>query len=420
MDLANPYALSAILNTSAEKAIVASEDIVDEHGVKLWAKDKPVSHSLQQRLLERKLRQPLESCLRAVDGVTVIELHRHGERLLAEDEPLSPVLAPWAHGLLQELRQMPLHPAVQLLLTTAQSTQPRAFEHALRSMLLAGALALYARQDHAQVRLALLGGLLHDLGELYVNPDYLNPEAPLSPAAYRHLLVHPRIGSMLLNKLTDYPADLARAVGEHHERLDGSGYPARLQGAQISSAGMRLAFVEMALGVLGHNREDGWDHISLAARLVPGEFDATCVAFASQAARLAPSVVSRSAAQSAEPLENPPSWGQAQDWWYRLEEGQQRARQLAHVSTSERVCKAAAHAEHLLERLLMAASSLGLWAPQQLGVEAGPEVQNAARELAHRLSSIRRLTAWTDAQLTEAESQALEPLWGVIEPSTQR
>ena len=409
MDLANPYAVSAILTTSADKAIVASEDIIDEHGVKLWAKDKPVSHSLQQRLLERKLRQPLESCLRAVDGVTVMELHRHGERLLAEDPTLAPVLAPWSAALLQELRQMPLHPAVQLLLTTAQSTQPRAFEHALRAMLLAGGMALHARGDHLQVRLALLGGLLHDLGELYVNPDYLNPDTPLSPAGYRHLVVHPRIGSMLLSKLTDYPAALARAVGEHHERQDASGYPVRLHGPQISPAGMRLAFVEMALGVLGTASGGSWAQVSLAARLVPGEFDAPCIAFASQASRLV------QASPSAERADPGTTWAAAQSWWHRLEEGQQRARQLAHVSTSDRVRMAAAHAEHLLERLLVAASSLGLWAPEALGGHVDPEVHSATRELAHRLNNVRRLTSWTDAQLSEADRMVLEPLWGVIE-----
>lgn len=59
---------------------------------------------------------------------------------------------------------------------------------------------------------------------------------------------------MLLGSITDYPETLCRAIGEHHERLDGSGYPARLTGPDCSELGRLLAVVEVTVGILRGGR----------------------------------------------------------------------------------------------------------------------------------------------------------------------
>ena len=71
---ANPDILNALVKAGETYSIVASQDIVDVRGLKLWAKGLPVSATLQQLLLERKLRVPIESCLMAEDGVTMFDL----------------------------------------------------------------------------------------------------------------------------------------------------------------------------------------------------------------------------------------------------------------------------------------------------------------------------------------------------------
>ena len=91
---------------------------------------------------------------------------------------------------------------------------------------------------------------LHDIGEVYVDPACLDYTKALDVAGHKNLIVHPRVGQMLLATLTDYPMAVARAIAEHHERLDRSGYPARLDGDEISSLGKVLAIVEAVLGSL--------------------------------------------------------------------------------------------------------------------------------------------------------------------------
>jgi hypothetical protein len=70
-----------------------------------------------------------------------------------------------------------------------------------------------------ELRMAMLGGLLHDLGEMYIDPRFGEADADrsLDFQSYQQLVVHPHVGQLLISQLTDYPKALARAVAEHHE-----------------------------------------------------------------------------------------------------------------------------------------------------------------------------------------------------------
>jgi hypothetical protein len=270
---AHPQMLSALTAASESYNIVASQDIVDTNGMKLWGRGQPVSAALQQRLLERKLRHPIESCLIAENGVTLFSLADEAQRALEEDTSIARALRPHAAKLMSSLKELPLHSVAQLLLTTAMATRPQTFPHAVRAMLLAGALGL-RMPALAEQRLAMLAGLLHDIGEVYIQPDYLDDASKvLDLLGHKHLVVHPRVAHMLLDTTTDYPVSLGIAIGEHHERQDGSGYPARSRGQQLSSLGKLLAVVETTLGI-AQRRTSPLRCAALALRMIPGEYDA--------------------------------------------------------------------------------------------------------------------------------------------------
>ncbi len=73
---------------------------------------------------------------------------------------------------------------------------------------------------------------LHDIGKVAVPDDVLRKHGPLAPDEERLLRVHPTVGASLLRAWGLTTA--ARFVEEHHERLDGTGYPHGLAGAQIA------------------------------------------------------------------------------------------------------------------------------------------------------------------------------------------
>lgn len=293
---ANPHALAVILDASETREIIASRDIFDLSGIKLWARNQPVSRELQRKLMDRRLRDPLESSLVVADGVSVKTLAQALQQRLDDDTHLfSVVLRPHGAQLLREVANLPLHSVAQLLLTAGQTARPESFAHAVDAMALAGALALEQRAGAADQRLSMLAGLLHDLGEMYIDPHHGEADADreLDALSYRALVAHPHVGNLLLAQLTNYPPSLARAVAEHHEHMDGSGYPHRLQRDQISPLGRMTAAVEAALGVARRGEVADLARVSVALRVVPSEQDLPWVGAIARLARGVASPVPR-------------------------------------------------------------------------------------------------------------------------------
>jgi hypothetical protein len=360
---------------------------------------------LQQRLLERKLQKPLEACLEAEDGVTLEHLHEQLTRWLDESaDPLVAVVKPCALGLLAKIQQLPLHSVAQLLLTTALATRPHTLPHALQGMALAGAMATSQRPS-LDLGMAMLGGLLHDLGEVYIQPLYLDQQHSLDLMGYKHLVVHPRVAQFLLQGTTNYPPELCRAIGEHHERLDGSGYPARVSGAQISPLGRLLAVMEVTLGVT-RNKTAPLTRASFALRVLPGEFDARFTHLICNAAMGAaePFEVSSPTPNGEHPLAALARWFQDMQGlglMLRQQGGSDAALQIIDLALAR------------VARQRVAWNALGVWglAHAQLTPRDKVELDLAAGELRQRQRELQRECLLLAERLSPSERSSIAPLW---------
>ena len=402
-NIANPHALATILEAAQTKSIIAASDIFDISGIKLWARDQPVSSALQRKLLDRQLRNPLESCLLAEDGVNAHQLVQLIAQVLESPVPLATWLRPHASRLLQEAANLPIHPVAQLLLTAGQASRPEAFAHAVQAMALSGALMLDHGGGTAEVRVAMLAGLLHDLGEIYIDPAHSEADADrtLDFTSYQQLVVHPHVGQLLLAQLTNYPPTLSRAVGEHHERLDGSGYPKGLQRDAISPLGRLLAVVDGALGVL-RGEHPHLARVSVALRVVPGEFDLGWVGRIADAARLHPALHGQLDA------------AQVQARLQRLDGALQQAQQtidtLQGEAESTSMKEALAVSKHLLGRLRAGWYASGLWSSQAVSVQDAAEVEAVEDELFFRLRCIERAALLRVRDLPSGDAERLTTL----------
>lgn len=398
----NPDFLSAIVRAGEIYTIVASQDIVDVRGLKLWAKGLPVSTVLQQRLLERKLRYPLEACLMAEDGVTPFFLMEQLQSFLERDHSMAQALRPSAALLEKHLKQIPLHSVAQLLLTTALATRPGGIAHAVRAMAMAGGMA-HAQSSPVDMRLAMLGGLLHDIGEAYIQPQYLDDEQPLDLLGHQHMMAHPRIAQLLLRATTDYPTTLCRAIGEHHERLNGSGYPARLVGDAISPLGLILAATETTMGLFNAPSAP-LTRASFALRVVPDEFPSRYSSVVFNMAR---------AANEQVPANVPPPADALQQINATLQQAQQTAQSLLTAAGSVERRAIVNLALNRIDRLRMAWNSLGVWGLQadQLTAQDRFEMALAGDELRRRLYELQRECMLLAEKLVEAEKTQIAPIW---------
>ncbi len=79
-----------------------------------------------------------------------------------------------------------------------------------------------------------LGGLLHDVGKIGVPDTILKKMDTLTREEFQEIYRHPQIGFKIVENVSFHNRDVLKAIIEHHERLDGSGYPLGLQGNEIS------------------------------------------------------------------------------------------------------------------------------------------------------------------------------------------
>jgi len=269
----NPHYLDHLVAASASHDVEAMEDIVTPGGVKLLARGARIDAATRERLLAHKLSRPLEQCIGVSGGVTPEQIGQAAERWL-DEQPLLRALCADDPGLAlpQSLPRLRLSPALQSLLHLYVQRQPDRLRHAVGVALVAKALArrLLPGDVDLQRRIGL-AGLLHDVGELYLDPVFLQRGTPLQAEQWRQIVSHPVIGHRVLRDLDGGGAELAELVLGHHERLDGFGYPRGLQGEQFAPATQALAVAEWLTGLMEQGPGAGI-HASIATKLIPGEF----------------------------------------------------------------------------------------------------------------------------------------------------
>ncbi|WP_255437581.1 HD-GYP domain-containing protein [Comamonas flocculans] len=129
--------------------------------------------------------------------------------------------------------------AVHLL---AQMGGRRQVKHSVNVMVLSMLLGRSLGLGAAQLCHLATAGLLHDIGKLELPAHIAEPAAALSGPERQLYEEHVQRSVDLAQRMGLQPC-VVRAIGEHHEMVDGSGFPARLQGAQISLHGQILALV---------------------------------------------------------------------------------------------------------------------------------------------------------------------------------
>ncbi|MBB5017887.1 HPt (histidine-containing phosphotransfer) domain-containing protein [Chitinivorax tropicus] len=130
------------------------------------------------------------------------------------------------------------------------------------SRLLPLALDTNAAAGHPVDPVQLEGALyMHDVGMVFLSENIWAKQGKLTDMELREMRTHPVIGSEMLKRMAGWQA-AAQMVLEHHERIDGTGYPNGLKGEQISPGAQLLAIVD-AFEAMTHERGDRYHKRSI-------------------------------------------------------------------------------------------------------------------------------------------------------------
>jgi putative nucleotidyltransferase with HDIG domain len=174
-----------------------------------------------------------------------------------------------------------LGPRVRALLLSLEEKDRSTEQHTRRVAMLAVRVGEQLRLPPATLRHLAVGGLLHDIGKLSVSDAVLHKPGKLTDAEFDEIKRHPGAGLKLLRELGGFPQQVHSLVHEHHERLDGSGYPQGLAGPELG-IGPRLLAVCDVFDALTDDRvyRSAWeveDALSLLRSEAGTKLDARCV-----------------------------------------------------------------------------------------------------------------------------------------------
>ena len=127
--------------------------------------------------------------------------------------------------------------------------------HAVNVSTLSMIIGRELQLSHDEIRFVGMAGLLHDLGEQRIPVRILRNRTHLSQEELQELQLHPDYTVEQLRRLCQFPSEILDIIRSHHERLDGSGYPARLRGSQISIPARILLVVDEYDSLVHKRRE---------------------------------------------------------------------------------------------------------------------------------------------------------------------
>jgi diguanylate cyclase (GGDEF)-like protein/putative nucleotidyltransferase with HDIG domain len=137
-----------------------------------------------------------------------------------------------------------LHKAtVEALAMAIEAKDSTSYAHLRHMEHMAGALARAVGMSEPEARAVQTAALLHDIGMLAVPPHIVARTGKLTPEEFQKVRVHPRVGADIIRNVP-FPLPVAPFIESHHERWDGTGYPASLRGQEIPLGARIIAIVD--------------------------------------------------------------------------------------------------------------------------------------------------------------------------------
>ncbi|MCH8550625.1 MAG: HD-GYP domain-containing protein [Natronospirillum sp.] len=130
-------------------------------------------------------------------------------------------------------------------LTRIREKDTYLLEHSLNVGVLMGLLAKSLNYENDVIRKLIAGGILHDIGKISVPDEILHKPGRLEPDEWEEMKRHVEYGYEYLKSLSGVDPIVMSICRQHHERLDGSGYPAGLAGMQLDRFGRMGAICDV-------------------------------------------------------------------------------------------------------------------------------------------------------------------------------
>lgn len=254
--------LSMVVDSESEPPVFVRLDVPEARPLTV-VQESPLRYSLQDELVRAR-----ELVARGKqDVIRMFADVRLGRAI--ESEGLKDLISDMSASLLR-------HPHAFLTLARIKTRDEYTYMHSLAVAALMLAMARHHGFDEDFIKLAGFAGLLHDAGKTAMPESILNKPGTLTSEEYAIMRRHPTEGERLLRSMGMLPEVVLDVCLHHHEKFDGSGYPAGQSGEGISLFGRMGAICDVYDAVTSNRPyRAGWDPATALHRMAgwQGHFD---------------------------------------------------------------------------------------------------------------------------------------------------
>ncbi|MEO6117921.1 MAG: HD-GYP domain-containing protein [Methylotenera sp.] len=161
---------------------------------------------------------------------------------LAEDREIN--LTNVTESITNMVESIERNPDALIWLSKLKQTDNHAYNHALNVSIMMMALANFMAMPKKQIKDLGFAGLLQDIGKAKIPPELLHKQEKITAEEFNVLKKHVDHALTLLEVTDNISGTVILTISQHHERIDGSGYPYQLTGKQISLTGQMAGLID--------------------------------------------------------------------------------------------------------------------------------------------------------------------------------
>jgi len=212
------------------------KDIHNESGILLVRSGDKIDKNSYSKIINHKLLKPLDECLQFKDQISADTLLENIEQITRnffgeQQHDFDSTVA----VVRDIVTDMNFDQSILNKLSVFKSSAQQEFNHSLAIAFLGARIGIELNYSYEQQVELFSTCLFHDIGEMYLEVDVHSSTTEITEQEYKAIKAHPILAYMLLKgSKTEFNDQILSAVLNHHERLDGSGYPRGLKAENIN------------------------------------------------------------------------------------------------------------------------------------------------------------------------------------------
>lgn len=226
--------------------VIACDDIRNAQGQILIKKGARIDPQMVDKIIRFKLLKPLENSVAIENELNSEALFECFSLYLASNESTATLAQQFTDTV--ELKNLCAHfcqfALLRQKLTVLSLLMPSIFEQAMFCAWLGTTLGRQLPKNLINERDFFISALCHDIGMVHINGEVLNKTGALTLDEWKQIQSHPVIGFNIVKETGGINPPVAKAILEHHENLDGTGYPRGKMGSQLGHEGQLLNLLD--------------------------------------------------------------------------------------------------------------------------------------------------------------------------------